>query len=79
MMIRFGLCQCLSGHLDKSNFSERKRKVCCRFRRFRTSGATGITSLYKMLKKFWREVHWNRFGSEDERLKMREESVWRVV
>lgn len=27
--------------------------------------------LYKTLKTFWREVDWNRFSDEGERLKMR--------
>lgn len=49
MKIRFGLCQCLPGCLDKSSFSEGKGKVCYRFKRFKTSGATGITLLYKTL------------------------------
>lgn len=66
MKIRFEFCQCLPGCLDKSNFSQGKGSVCCRFKRFTASGATGVTSLYKTLKKFWREVHWNRFNSEDE-------------
>lgn len=73
MMIRFGLCH--PGHSDMSNFSEGKEKKCCRLKRIRSSRATGITLLYKTLKRFWRGVDWNRFSDAGERLKMRGDSV----
>lgn len=80
MKMRSGVCQHLSGHFDKSSFRAGKGEVCCIFKAITTSGATGITLLYEALKsKFWRGVRWNWFGGEDERLKVKQESAWRVV
>lgn len=68
MKVRFGLCP--RGHLDVSNF-RRKGKSMLQIENSQNNRATGITLLYKTLKTFWREVDWNRFSDEGERLKMR--------
>lgn len=73
MKIRFGFCR--PSHSDTSNFSEGKEKVRCRLKTIGSSRATGITLLYKTLKKFCREVDWNKFSDEGERLKMGRVSV----
>lgn len=77
--MRFGFCQCLLGHFDKASFSEGKGKVCCPFKGTRISRATGITTTQTSEIKVWREVHRNRFGSKDERWKVKEESAWGVL